>query len=168
VEYGSLIFLHVAIGIFWAGAGIVLGFFILPAVLEAGPAGGAVMGGVAKRGLPLVMTLAGLLVVLTGARLFMLRYTAGFLGSPEGIVLTLGAILGIAGLAIGFFVQKPTVQRISTLAGQIAASGGPPTPAQAAELQALRQRLRRTGAVLAWHLIAASALMASHRLATML
>jgi hypothetical protein len=50
----------------------------------------------------------------------------------------------------------------------VAASGAPPTPAQAAELQHLRGKLGRVARVLAFHLLAASLLMASHRLAALL
>ena len=50
MEYLILIFLHVLFGIFWAGGAIVAGFFIFPSVLDAGPAGGAVMAGVVGGG----------------------------------------------------------------------------------------------------------------------
>ena len=166
MEYLILIFLHVAVGIFWAGAGVALGLFVLPSVLEAGPAGGAVMAQVAKRRLPLVMTLAGIVVVLTGLRLYMVRFTPGFLMTTEGLVLTLGALFGLGALTIGYFVQRPTAQKLGALSGRIAASGAPPTPDQTREMQDLRRRLRTAGALTAWHLVAASVLMASHRLAT--
>lgn len=167
MEYLVLIFLHVTLGIFWAGAAAVLGLFIIPSVLDAGPAGGAVMAGVVKRRMPIYLTTAGALVVLTGIRLYMVRFSPAWLTSPEGLVLTLGALLGIGGLGIGVGVQKPTVQKLSALGQQIAKSGAPPSAEQAAEMKALQQKLRRSAKLTAWHLIAASALMASHRLATM-
>ena len=34
-----------AVGIFWAAAGIAVGLLIVPSVMDAGPAGGAVMQG---------------------------------------------------------------------------------------------------------------------------
>ena len=49
MEFPVLILIHVVFGIFWAGGAIVLGLFVVPAVLDAGPAGGAVMAGVVKR-----------------------------------------------------------------------------------------------------------------------
>ena len=58
MEYLILIFVHVLFGIFWAGGAIVAGFFILPAVVDAGPAGGAVMAGVVRRRLPVIDELA--------------------------------------------------------------------------------------------------------------
>lgn len=164
MEYLSLIFLHVFFAIIWAGAAISIGFFIIPAVLDAGPAGGAVMAGVAKRKFPIVMTVAAVLVVLTGLRLYTIRFSMEWLLSREGAVLTVGALLAIGAFVLGVFVQKPTVERIGALSAQIAASGAPPSAAQASELQALRQRLRKIAALTAWHLLGAALLMAMHRL----
>jgi hypothetical protein len=96
----------------------------------------------------------------------MLRFTTAWLTSPEGLVITAGALLAIGAFVMGLFVQKPTVERMGALAAQMAATGAAPTPEQASELQALRARMRRTGALIAWHLLAASALMAIHRLAS--
>ena len=83
--------LHVLGGILWAGAAFVMGFFFIPAVMDAGPAGGPVMAGLMRRRFPLVMTVLGVTVVLSGARLYMLRFSSGWIFSPEGLVITLGA-----------------------------------------------------------------------------
>jgi uncharacterized membrane protein len=164
MEYLSLIFLHVVFGIVWAGGTIAVGFFFIPSLAEAGAGGGAVMSGVIKRRFPIAMSVAGALTVLSGLRLYMLRFSAGWLTTPEGIALTLGGLLGLGALGIGVFGQKPTAQRIGVLSAQILASGAPPTPAQMSELQELRAKMTRLGYVIAWHLLAASVLMASHRL----
>lgn len=168
MEFASLLLLHVFFGILWAGGAIAVGFFVIPSVLEAGPGGGAVMAGVLKRRFPILMTVSAVLVVLTGLRLYTMRFSTAFLGTPEGIVLSLGGLLGIGAFFIGVFVQKPTAERLGALGAQLAAAGSPPTPAQAAELQALRTRLGRVAKLTAWHLILSALLMASHRLAAML
>jgi hypothetical protein len=168
MEFPVLILLHVAFGILWAGGAVVLGLFVLPAVLDAGPAGGAVMAGVVKRRMPIVLTFAAGLVVLTGLRLYMLRFSMAWLTSLEGLVLTFGAVLGLGGFVLGVFVQKPTAERLALLGLQVAQSGGPPTAAQASELRDLQAKLRRVARLMAWHLIGAALLMASHRLASML
>jgi uncharacterized membrane protein len=168
MEYTVLILLHVALGTFWAGGGIVLGLFVVPSVLDAGPAGAAVMAGVVKRRMPVVLTFAAALVVLTGVRLYMLRFSGAWLTSAEGIVLSFGALLGLGAFALGVFVQKPTVQKLAALGAEISKSGGPPTTAQAGQLRELQAKLRRVARLTAWHLIGASLLMASHRLASML
>lgn len=168
MEYLSLIFLHVLFGILWAGGTVIVGFFIVPSLVDAGPAAGPVIAGITKRKMPIAMTVAGLIVVLTGLRLYAIRFTTAWVTQPEGLVLTLGGVLGIGALVIGLFVQRPTAERLGALGAQIAASGAPPTPAQVSEMQALRAKLTRTGKVLAWHLLAAAVLMAFHRLASAL
>jgi len=168
MEFPFLILLHVVSGILWAGGATVLGLFVLPAVIEAGPAGGAVMAGVVKRRMPIVLTMAAGLVVLTGLRLYMLRFSGAWLSSPEGVVLSFGALLGLGAFILGVFVQKPTAEKLAQLAAEIAKSGGPPNASQAGQLRALQAKLQRVARLTAWHLIGASLLMASHRLASML
>jgi uncharacterized membrane protein len=165
MEYFVLIFVHVFCGIMWAGSAVVMGLFIIPSVMEAGPAGGAVMAGVVKRRFPIVMTALGILVVLSGVRLYMLRWAPGFVRTPEGLVITLGALLAIGALVMGIAIQKPTAEKLGKMAGALAASGKPPTPEQMAEMQALRAKMQRIGKLMAFHLIGAAALMALHRFA---
>lgn len=164
MEYVMLILIHVAFGVLWAGGAITAGFFVIPAVMEAGPAGGAVMGGIMKRKFAIVMLVSGLLVLLTGLRMYMVRFSSEWLGSPEGIVLTLGGLLGLGALVIGIGIQKPLAERMTALGAQIAASGAPPSAEQAAEMTALRARLLKIARINAFHLVGATLLMASHRL----
>jgi hypothetical protein len=56
---------------------------------------------------------------------------------------------------------------MGVLAQQITASGRPPTPEQASELQASRARLGRIARLTAWHLLGAALLMAMQRLVTL-
>jgi hypothetical protein len=166
MEYLILVFLHVLCGIFWAGAGIVLGLFVVPSVMEAGPQAGGVMLGIARRRLPMVMTVLGAIVVLTGLRLYMLRFSPAWLSTPNGIVLTVGGVLGLGAFAIGVFVQRPAAMRMGVLAAEIARAGGTPDPARAAEVQALRAKLGRAATLTALHLLGAATLMAVQRLAS--
>jgi uncharacterized membrane protein len=168
MEYLWILFLHVLFGIVWAGGGIILGFFIVPSVLDAGPAGGAVMLWAVRRKLPVIMTIAGTIVIVTGLRLYMLRFSMAWLGTANGIVLSLGAILALGAFAIGVFVQRPAAQRMSTLAAEIAKAGGQPDPARAAEVQALRAKLGMAARLTAWHLMGAATLMAAQRIASRL
>jgi uncharacterized membrane protein len=70
MEYASLILLHVFFGILWAGGAVTIGLFVIPSVFEAGPGAGPVMGGILKRRFPTLMTVSGVLVVLSGLRLY--------------------------------------------------------------------------------------------------
>jgi uncharacterized membrane protein len=164
MEYGSLILLHVFFAILWAGGAITAGFFIIPAVLESGPAGGSVMGGVVRRRFPIIMTASGVVVVLTGLRLYMMRFSLDWLGTTHGILLSIGVLAGLAAFVIGVLAQKPTVDKMGALGAKLAAAGAPPSPEDAAEMERLRSRLGKLGRVLAWHMIIAAVLMAGSQL----
>jgi uncharacterized membrane protein len=168
MEYASLLLLHVAFAIFWAGGAVAVGLFVIPSVFEAGPGGGPVMAGILKRRFPIVMTVSGAVVVLTGLRLYSILVSGAWIATPQGIVLTLGALAGLGAFFVGIFVQKPTAERLGALAAQVAAAGKPPTPDQSAELDRLRTKLAKVAKVTAWHLIVAAVLMASHRLAALM
>ncbi len=163
MEIAILRLIHLGCGILWAGGAVLVGFFIVPAVGEAGPAGGAVMQGVVKRKMPLFLTGLGLLTVLSGARLYMIRFSMQWLYTAEGICLTLGGLLGTAALIVGITVSKPTVEKMGKLGAEIKAAGGPPTPEQAALMQALGARVGKAAKVVAWHVIVAVVLMAGLR-----
>lgn len=168
MEYPILILIHLSCGVVWAGGLITVGFFVVPAVFESGPAGGAVIAGIMRRRFATLMTAAGALVVVSGLRLYMLRFSADWIGSANGIVLTLGALLGLAAFIIGVFVQKPTATRFAALGAKLASSGDAPSAEEAAELEALRVRLAKIAKVSAWHVLAALLLMAAHRLSGIL
>jgi hypothetical protein len=94
----------------------------------------------------------------------MLRFSSTWVTTPEGLVLTLGGLLALAAFVIGLVMQKPTAERLGRLSAEIAASGSSPSASQAGELKALRERMRKSAALTAWHLLAAAALMSVHRL----
>jgi hypothetical protein len=81
-----------------------IGWFVMPSVQEAGPAGGAVMGGIVKRKLPMILNIASMLSLLAGTRLYMLRFSSEWLMTTNGIILTLGGILAIGAAAEGLGV----------------------------------------------------------------
>ena len=62
-----------------------------------------------------------------------------------GLVLTIGAILATIAYFEGYFGVGKNVERISELGGQIAASGGPPSPEQASTMQRLQADLKKHG-----------------------
>lgn len=167
MAYPLSILIHVVFGTLWAGGAVALGFFIFPAVIEAGPAGGAVMGGVAKRQLPVYFSAFAILTVLSGLYLIHVRSSANpeFFTSAEGMVLSLGALLGLGAFGLGLGIQRPTAMRIGALGAQIAQQGGQPTPEQIAELGVLRPKLLKIAKVVAFHLLGSVVCMAAHRLA---
>ena len=167
MEYLGLVLLHVTFGVIWAGGAIVLGLFVVPAVIDAGPQGGAVMAGTVRRRMPTVLTTAAALTVLTGARILWIRASVDWLQTPEGMVIAIGAAFGLEAFILGVFVQRPTVERLGALGAAIAASGVPPTPDQREQMKALQTKLRTTAKLTAFSLIVATVLMASHRMFAM-
>ncbi len=138
--------IHVAAAIIWAGVGFYQFIFLAPAVREAGPAGGAVMGRLLNGRLLQVMAIVPLLTVLAGLVLYWYvsgGLSAGYLASWQGVVLTIGALAGIAAFFEGMMVTGPSASKMRDLGNQMA--GGPPTPEQAAQMQALGQRLGKAG-----------------------
>ena len=158
MEYSALILVHVLSAFVWGGGVVVAGFFFIPSILEAGPGGGAVMGGVMKRKYSVYMTIAGVLAILSGLRLYSLRFSAAWIVTPEGIVLTLGGLLGLSAFAIGMFRQKPLAEKMGLLAKE----------GRGAEIPAVAAQLAKYAKIAAWHLIAVIILMAGHSLASQL
>lgn len=169
MEIAILRLLHIGFGALWVGGAVLTGWWVVPSVIEAGPGGGPVMRGIVeKRKLPLVMMISGLITIICGLRLYMIKFSTAWVTTPEGLVLTLGALLALGGFAIGVMVQRPTAMKLAALGGAIAAGGKPPTPEQAAEIGALQAKLARAARLVAAHVLAALVLMASMRLAQQL
>ena len=156
MEVAVLRLVHIASGILWAGTMILMGWYVIPAIREAGPQGGAVMKGVVARRLPQAALISGFLTVLAGLRLYQLRFSLAWVWTLEGIALTLALLVGLSALGMGMFVQRPTAMKLSALA----AAGGPPTD----EAKRLSGRLGRIGNALAWHALTMVLIMAGLRL----
>jgi uncharacterized membrane protein len=136
--------LHVLLGAFWAGAVFFSMLLLDPAIREAGPEGGKVMGILQRRGWMTMMISAGSLTIVTGFYLFWRmsgRFAPAYMGTPGGIMLSIGMLAGILVLAVGVTFSRPTGKRIGELAGRIASAGGPPSAEDAADLARLQGRL---------------------------
>jgi hypothetical protein len=169
MEYGVLIFVHVAAASLWAVVAFFFGAFVVPSILEAGPAGGAVMGGLMKRKMPVFMTATAVLGVLSGLRLYQMRFSAegaglAWVSSPEGIAITLGSLAGLHAFIKGLLVSKPLAEKIGALGAQIAQAQGKPAPELLAEMQAAQAKMGKVARGSAFELLAAFLLMSAHRL----
>ena len=139
---------HVMAGAFWVGAALMLVAFVVPTAGALGPGGVPFMQRLLGRSrFGEAMGLAGLAATVAG--LALLWPASGgldpaWIASPGGVTLVLASLVGIAALAIGIGVNKPTAARLAALGDAVAAAGGP-TPEQAAELQQLQRRLRLGG-----------------------
>ena len=159
--------LHIVAGVFWVGAALFLTLFVAPTARELGPAGGPFVAHLAgkKRVTDVILTAAAITIV-AGALMYWRvsnGLAADWIGSAQGIWLTVGALAGIVAFVIGLTVVRPTTHAMLALGREIAAGGGPPTSEQAATQQALQARARATGRVIVPLLVVAVAAMAAAR-----
>ena len=164
----ALRFTHIVVGVFWVGTIFFVAFYLLPTMRAVGPAAGPVMQELTQvRKLPTALLVAGILTVLSGLTLYW-NASAGFrskewLASGTGMTFGLGAVLAIVVLVIGSAVNSPTAKRIGALGASIRAAGAPPTPEQAAQMQALQNRLYNAQRLTAVLLLLATAAMSVAR-----
>ncbi len=137
--------IHIFAGIFWVGTTFFLEGFLQPTVRAAGAEGGQFMQRLMRQTrITQAMPLVALLTTLSGVLMFWRvsgELYGPWLASGRGVVLTAGSLAGLAAFIVGLFFQSPASRRITQLAAQIAAAGGPPTPEQGAELQAMQKKL---------------------------
>jgi uncharacterized membrane protein len=159
--------LHILAGVFWVGAAFTTILFLQPTAREVGPAAGPFMAHLAgkKRLVDWVLRAAGL-TILVGLLMYW-RVTSGLewdrITSAYGISLTIGALCGIAAFSLGLSVVRPTIMATLAIGREVAASGGPPTPEQGAQLQALQKRGKAVGQIIVPLLLIAVGGMAAAR-----
>jgi hypothetical protein len=160
-------FVHVVASIAWAGGTLVFFFFVQPTAKALAPGGmDFVRHMVGKGRYSLFMGWSGTLTVLSGALL--IWHAAGthllsWMSSGPGLGLALGSLAGIAVWIVGSFAVKPRAARMVALGQEIAAAGGPPTPAQGAEMQRIGQALGKLGMANVALVTVSMALMATAR-----
>jgi len=136
--------IHILSGVFWAGTAFFFVSFLEPTVEAAGPEGGKFMQKLAQTRFAIALSMAGLLTVLSGLLMYW-RDSGGFqvawITTPTGLAFAVGGLAGILAFLIGFFVSRPAVARMTVIGQQAQAAGGPPSPEQMAEIQALQKRV---------------------------
>lgn len=142
---------HILAGVFWVGTAIFFFFFIEPSVKELGNTGEKFMGHlVQKKKMPIVITATTALTVLAGILLYW-RGSDGFdlewITSATGLGFTVGGVAAILAFAAGLVFIKPAVDRMGAIGQEIAMAGGPPSDAQASEIQRLGARLSLIGRI---------------------
>lgn len=156
--------IHITAGVFWAGSTFFLVSFIAPSVQATGAEGQKFMQQLGLRsGMTNALAGAATLSALSGIIMYILLtdFDSEVMRATYFVILAIGGIAGISGWFVGFFVQNLTTRRMQALAADIAASGGPPSPEQMAEMQALAQRIGLGGRITAVLLTIAVVAMAS-------
>ena len=159
--------LHILSGVFWVGGAVTTAFFLLPTVKATGPIGGQFAGALVQRThLPEWLTAAGGVSVLSGLLLYWNFYAGlAWTGFEPQVVIGIGGLLAIISLVIGFFVSRPTADRMAAVGRAIQAQGTPPTPPQLAERGRLLLRLTKFATVNAVLVVITATCMAIGRYA---
>ena len=158
---------HILAGVFWVGAALTTILFLQSTAREVGPAAGPFMAHLAgkKHLVDWVLRAAGL-TILAGALMYW-RVSGGldwdWITTAYGLSLTIGALCAIAAFSLGLSVVRPTIMATLAIGREVAASGGPPTPEQGAQLQALQKRGHAVGQVIVPLLVVAVSGMAAAR-----
>lgn len=159
----TVLVVHVVLAAFWAGSMFLMAIFVVPAMQDAGAAGGTVMEALTRRHIPRILVWVGVFTVLTGIYLFWQmshHFASVFMGSPSGILLSTGALFGIVALLVGVHMSQPAVKKMGVLGAKVAASGTPATAEDLAEMGRLRGRLKLATRLTAVTLLIALACMA--------
>ena len=140
-------FAHVFFAALWVGMMAYQVFILMPALTEAGPDAGKVMGSMMRRRIPLVMLVIALIAIISGTWLFM-RMMGGdpraFMQTPMGKAFGWGGTAAIVGFLLGIFVVRPAMMSSVKLSESLAAA----PPEERVRRQAEIQRLRARGAVM--------------------
>jgi hypothetical protein len=144
-------FLHIVAGVLWVGSAFLFVGILGPSAAEVGPAAGPLLtAAVKKRKAAKVITGLGAVTVVAGWILWLrnMSQAASFsdwVTSSFGLVLTIGGVLATVTFFVGALGVGRNVERLVDLGGEVAASGGPPSPQQQAEMDRLSAALERHG-----------------------
>ncbi|UCC87892.1 MAG: hypothetical protein JSV81_00945 [Anaerolineales bacterium] len=138
---------HILAGSLWVGGAVAYFGFVGPSVKASGPAGGHFMQNfIERRKYPIYMTIASALTVLAGVPLYLFAsggLQLSWITSGPGVVFSIGSVVAIVVFFLGTLMIAPRAQRMGALGKEIGMAGGPPSPAQAAELQQLDREMAR-------------------------
>jgi len=165
VELIVLRLVHIVGGTFWVGSALFTFFFLMPTVMQAGPAvAGPVMGGLQQRKLMTWLPVVAILVILSGLRLMMIVSggDAHWYQHRSGHVYSIAGALAIIAFLIGFTVNRPAMVKAGKL-GQSAVSDAPTRAAIQEEIKRLQRRSYVGTMVVTWLLLASAAGMAVAR-----
>lgn len=159
--------LHIGFGVFWVGSIFFFARFLFPAAVALGPQAAPVLGYLTQvKKMPVVLLMGAMTTVLSGLVLFW-HDSMGFHGewmrSRSGMTFSLGGAAAILTVIVGATVNSPTAQKMGELGAAIQKQGGPPTPEQTAQMQALQAKMAVAIKVVATLLLIAVLAMATAR-----
>ena len=160
-------FVHVIASVCWAGGGFIMYLFVEPTAKSLAPMGMQFIQHMAgKRRFNMFMVINSTLTVLSGA-LLLWHSTNGNLGTymstGPGLGFALGSLVGVAVYFVGMFGVGMRVGKMSKIGEEIQKAGGPPTPAQTAELEKLDKEVSLYSKIDFWLVALSLTLMATAR-----
>src|SRR5262245_3589663 len=103
-------FVHILGGIFWLGSGLLVSFFLVPSLANAGPVAGQVMGALQQRRLFTILPIVALLTILSGLRLIWIAsagFSASYFGTRTGMTFAIGGAAAILAFVLSLVVSRP-------------------------------------------------------------
>src|SRR5205823_187556 len=145
---------HIIGGVLWVGSAFLFVAVIGPSAAEVGPSAGPLLTVAVKKRKVSKMIVGFGMSTVTAGWLMWLRdlhdygwhlgdwvfHSGGF-----GLALTLGGILGTIAFYEGYFGVGKNVERLVDLGGEMAASGGPPSPELLAQMGKIQDELKTHG-----------------------
>lgn len=159
----ALRLIHVVLGAAWYGFVVFTTVFLSPAMQDAGPSAGPVMGALQRRGMMTFLPILAIGTLLSGLALYWIMsdgFNPAYVHSRLGATFAAGGALAIAAFVYGMAVMRPSMMRAMTLAQKAGASA---TDADKAEIARLRARGTRASKVILVLLTLATAAMAVAR-----
>lgn len=161
-------FVHIITGALWFGSVFLFALFVGPSAAKVGPAAGPLMHVLVKER-KAAKVIKWLAIVAVSAGWIMWLYHANQAGLStwwdwtEAKVLLLGGILATIAMFEGLHGVGNNVEKMVDIGDGIAASGGPPTPEQGAEMQRLGAAIQKASKIDLALLFFAVACMATAR-----
>ena len=142
--------IHIFSGVFWVGFAFFNIGFLQPTVKATGAEGQKTMQYLTQK-TRLLSTVYATATLTMVSGLIMYWMILGFrfsaVLSGYGIVLTIGSIAGVIAWIYAVVVIRGIFNRMQTIGQEIQAQGGPPTPEQVTQMQALVARLGKVGQI---------------------
>ena len=157
--------LHIVAGLIWVGAGITLSMYIFPALGRSGVDSSKVMRALyTKTSFDKLMPIVSITTTVAGLILYYMVTNgfsdANFMQSGQGIVLSIGALAGLAAFGHGAGTLGKFSNQYVTL---IKEAGDNPSDAQEKSLHEIEAKLDRHGKMSMWMSVVAVVFMAGAR-----
>jgi uncharacterized membrane protein len=160
--------IHIIAGALWFGSAFLFALFIGPAAAKVGPASQPLMHvAIKERKAATVITSLAITAVAAGWIMWLYHANQAGLSAwwdlTEAKVLLLGGVLATIAMFEGLHGIGKNIEKLVSLGDAVAASGGPPSPEQGAEMGRLGAAIEKASKIDLLLLILAVACMATAR-----